>query len=164
MVVIGKDLSANSRTSACIKPSATLREGLEEFYHHYREHLHHVPTTISLEAESFFKSHDIAHVVFGCDISLYGEGSVKIWTIFGTTLGFWNHLRGYRDANAILLTTEFGLVHSMANICRLLFAIPALIYRAKSMSKPWHWNNYEQYLDTPLSDIRREFHIKVPNS
>lgn len=66
----------------------TLRQGLEIFYEEYKSNLSHQKEGIPNEVKSFFKSHDIAHVIFGCDISLLGEGSVKIWTIFGTTLGF----------------------------------------------------------------------------
>jgi hypothetical protein len=47
-------------------------------------------------------------VLFGCDISLFGEGSVKIWTIFGTTLGFWNHITAYKKANAYELSKNFS--------------------------------------------------------
>jgi len=78
----------------------TLRQGLERFYKENKSYHSHNKKGISCEAETFFKSHDIAHVLFGCDVSLFGEGSVKLWTIFGTTLGFWNHIKAYKYANA----------------------------------------------------------------
>jgi len=31
------------------------------------------------------------------------------------------------------------------------------------MSKPWNWVGFEQYLDTPISEIREEFNIKTLN-
>lgn len=116
---------------------------------------------ISSEAKSFFRSHDIAHVLFGCDISLYGEGSVKLWTLFGTTLGFWDHINGYRSASAFHLSKKYTLSHIASNIVRLLLAIPVIIIRARQMSKPWNWIGYKDYLDTPISDIRQEYNIKV---
>ena len=139
----------------------TLRHGLENFYEEYKSHLSHKKEGIPDEVKSFFKSHDIAHVLFGCDISLYGEGSVKIWTIFGTTLGFWKHITGYQDANAFELSKNFTLVHIVKNIFRFLFSIPIIIIRAKQMHKKWDWTEFEPYLDTSISEIRKEFNIKV---
>ncbi len=145
-----------------MKDRTTLRQGLENFHNEYKKHLHHNKTGISKEARAFFKSHDIAHVLFGCDISLYGEGSVKIWTIFGTTLGFWKHLNGYQEANAFALSRHFTLVHVLKDLLKLLSSIPLLIIRAKRMHKPWPWTEFEPYLDTPpIEDIRKEFNINV---
>ncbi|QBA64005.1 hypothetical protein [Muriicola soli] len=139
----------------------TLRQGLDEFYRAYKDYHSHSEEGISNEAKAFFKSHDIVHVLFGCDISLYGEGSVKIWTIFGTTLGFCNHIRGYREANAFRLSRNFSFSHVVSNIFKLLFSVPALILKARKMKKRWPWTGFEPYLDTPISDIRKEFNIRV---
>lgn len=139
----------------------TLRRGLEIFYEEYKNHLSHEKEEIPHEVRSFFKSHDIAHVLFGCDISLFGEGSVKIWTIFGTTLGFWKHLRAYKKADAYELSKNYSLSHVVSNIFKFLVSIPLLIIRSNKMSKPWPWTEYEPYLDTSISEIRREFNIKV---
>ena len=139
----------------------TLRQGLEKFHNEYKIHLSHEKPELSNEAKAFFLSHDIAHVLFGCDISLFGEGSVKIWTIFGTTLGFWKHVRGYQAVNAFELSKDFTLIHILNNILKLLLSIPVIIIRANQMHKPWNWAEFEQYLDTPIAEIRKEFNIKV---
>lgn len=139
----------------------TLRQDLERFYEEYKSQLSHKKEKIPAEVKSFFKSHDVAHVLFGCDISLFGEGSVKIWTILGTNLGFWNHIRAYKNANAYELSSNFSLSHVVSNIFKFLISIPVLIIRSKKMNKPWPWNKYEPYLDTPISEIRKEFNIKV---
>lgn len=138
-----------------------LRKGLKKFRNQYKDHLYHDKNNASKEAIFFFEAHDVAHVLFGCDISLYGEGSVKIWTIFGTTLGFWKHIKGYKEANAFELSRDFTLSHIVKNIFKLLFAIPRIIYRAKQMTKPWNWVGFEQYLDRPIEEIREEFNIKI---
>ena len=71
----------------------TLAEGLSEYY---RENANLVPRSkLSAEANEFFRCHDTAHVVFGCDISLNDEAMVKIYSIFGTSGGF-GILKGYR--------------------------------------------------------------------
>ena len=139
----------------------TLRQGLEKFYQDHQGYLSHHHEGVSCAAKAFFESHDVAHVVFGCDISLFGEGSVKIWTIFGTSLGFWRHLKGYQEANAFALSKNFGFAHLVNHIFKLLRSVPVLIIRAKRMHKPWPWSGYQPYLDIPISDIRKEFNIQI---
>jgi ubiquinone biosynthesis protein Coq4 len=139
----------------------TLRQGLERFYEEYKSHLSQNKEGIPNEVKSFFKSHDIAHVLFGCDISLFGEGSVKIWTIFGTTLGFWKHIRAYKNAKGYELSKNFSPAHNVNNIFKFLSSLLALIIRSKKMIKLWPWADYESYLDTPIYDIRKEFNIKI---
>ncbi|NNK80204.1 MAG: hypothetical protein HKO93_01800 [Flavobacteriales bacterium] len=142
-------------------PNITLRQGLEKFYHENRGHLNHQQEGLPDDVRSFFKAHDIAHVLFDCDISLYGEGSVKIWTIFGTSLGFWNHISLYRKANAFELSRKFSFSDILTNIFRFLFSIPVLILRARRMHKRWPWSAYEPYMDMPISEIRQEFNIQA---
>lgn len=144
-----------------MEDSITLRQGLEIFHKEYKDHLSHHEKGISSEAQVFFRSHDIAHVLFGCDISLYGEGAVKIWTIFGTSLGFWKHITAYQTANAFELSKNFTLVHILKNIFKFLFSIPIIIIRAKRMHKTWDWARFEPYLNRPISEIRKEFNIKI---
>ncbi len=139
----------------------TLRQGLDNFYKESAIHLSYMLEDERSAAPSFFTSHDIAHVLFGCDISLYGEGAVKIWTIFGTTLGFWKHLKAYRQVNALGLSKNFKRSDRIKDIFKLLKVIPAIIARARRMHKPWPWNDFEPYLDKPISEIREEFNIQV---
>lgn len=146
-----------------MESNITLRQGLEKFRNEYKYRLSHNKDGASNESKAFFKSHDAAHVVFGCDITLYGEGCVKIWSIFGTTLGFWKHIRGYQEANAFKLSKDFTFLHIIKNIFKFLIAIPKIVIRAKQMSKPWNWADFEQYLEIPIFKIREEFNIKTLN-
>ncbi|WGK64838.1 hypothetical protein [Croceiramulus getboli] len=139
----------------------TLREGLEQFYARYENQLSHTDTALPQEVHAFFKSHDLVHVLFGCDISLFGEGQVKLWTIFGTTLGFWNHLKLYRKANAFELSRKLPFWKSITDLFRLIGSVPVLILRARQMHRPWPWEEYERYLDTSIADLRKEFNIQV---
>ena len=144
-----------------ISEKLTLREGLDRFRSRYTDQLSHDLRNTSEKARIFFESHDIAHVLFGCDISLFGEGSVKVWTIFGTSLGFWKHIKGYQEASAFSLSGNFKLIQILTNLFKLLVFIPVIIVRACRMNKRWPWNNYDFYLDIPLSEIRKEFNIKI---
>jgi hypothetical protein len=137
----------------------TLREAIEKFHEEHAAQFSE--QDLSPEAKKFFLHHDTAHVVFGCGTSLFGEGIVKIFTIWGTTLGFRGHLSGYSEADAFGLFRQYSARHVVRHIGPLLLAAPRAFVRARRMSKPWPWSDHGQYLDIPLADIRREFNIKV---
>lgn len=139
----------------------TLQKGLEQFYETHQENLSHLDCNLPKDVKDFFKSHDIAHVIFGCDISLYGEGSVKVWTVFGTTLGFWKHISEYNKANAFDLSKKLPFTTVLKDFFKLLISIPLLVIRAKKMNKRWPWKGFENYLETPIHEIRKEFNIRV---
>lgn len=137
----------------------TLQQGLTNFQK--KNDIVFTKQQLSKEGKEFLDCHDIAHVVFGCDTTMYGEGIVKLWTTFGTTLSFWKVVRGYNEVRAFQLFKKYSFSHVIKNIGRLLMATPKTIFRAKKMSKPWPFSNYSAYLDTSLTDIRREFNIKI---
>jgi ubiquinone biosynthesis protein Coq4 len=137
----------------------TLQQGLDKFYKKNTKYFPDRPT--SERAKKFLTYHDIAHIVFGCDTSMYGEGVVKLWTIFGTNLGFWKVIGEYNEAKAFELFRMYSFKHVSKNIIRFLYVLPTVIIRAKRMTKPWPWSDYESYLNTSISDIRREFGIII---
>jgi len=118
----------------------TLQQGLDAFRE--KNNSYFSKKKMSPAGNEFFLCHDIAHVVFGCGTTIYGEGLVKIWTTFGTSLGFWEVFKNYKEVNA--LTT-----------------LPKAILKAKRMSKPWPFLDYQPYLDKPLGEIRKEFNIEI---
>jgi hypothetical protein len=140
-------------------PSLTLSEGLESYFA-ANERL--VTTRgVSEDAAHFFRCHDVAHVVFGCDTTLLGEGTVKLWTIFGTTLRFWKHLRGYSEADAFSLFRQYSRHHLAKNLGRLIVSMPRTIQRARRVRHRWPWSDHDAYLDTTLHEIRSEFGIEL---
>lgn len=139
----------------------TLRQGWEQFCQEHVGHLSHEQAGLPQDVKEFFLAHDMAHVLFGCDISLCGEGAVKIWTLFGTTLGLRGHIRAYRKAQTFDLSLRFTFGHIVRHILPLLFSVPLLIIRARQMNEPWPWSNYNAYLDRPIAEIREEFGIRV---
>lgn len=135
----------------------TLRAALEDFTE--RNQKYFTSRDVSPEAQEFFRCHDTAHVVFGCNTTIVGEGTVKIWSIFGTTLGFWKHVRGYAEADAFSLFRQYSWAHVAKSIARLVVTIPRAIWRARQMAKPWPWASHDDYLDQPLAAIQSEFNI-----
>ena len=135
----------------------TLREAFSEYH---RKNSRIVSATeISNNSEIFFNCHDIAHVIFDCDTSLRGEGIVKLWTIFGTTLGFANHVKEYAEANAFELSRKYGMQHILATLPKVILVAPVVISRAHKMKRKWPWASYDEYLDISITEIRKEFNI-----
>ena len=137
----------------------TLHEGLVQF--HKKNRMYFSKRAYSQDGINFLRCHDIAHVVFGCDTTLYGEGVVKIWTTFGTNMSFWQVTKGYREVAAFDLSRKYSLKHVMSHIFSLLIVIPQVIWRSKQMSKPWPFSDFSPYLNTPISKIREEFNISI---
>jgi len=141
----------------------TLQEGLDKFYQDNPRQLNIEEKSLTEEVRSFFLSHDVVHVLFGCNISLFGEGSVKIWTLFGTTLGFREHISSYKKANALEISKRFNWIQSSKHLFQLVICAPKLIFRAKKMSKLWPWHDFNPYLNVPIKDIRKEYNIHILN-
>ncbi len=137
----------------------SLSEGIAEYDAHNSALLD--PSRLPGDAAELFRQHDAGHVIFGCDTSLRGETLIDTWTIFATSAG----LRGYLDyfkypqVNQIFSETGYWrialeFVHCLPDVFRVLV-------RSRRISARWPWQHYERYLDRPLSDIRREFNIRV---
>lgn len=140
-------------------PALTLQDALGKF--HERNAARFSERDLSPEAATFFRCHDTAHVVFGCDSSVFGEGTVKLFTIFGTTLGFIGHLRGYAEADALSLFRQYPAIHVFRQVFRLMVFMPVIVLRARRMRKLWPWLDHDAYLDRTLAEIREEFGIRV---
>jgi len=141
------------------KEEITLREGLDQF--HKRNQQYFSKRKMSKQGEEFLRYHDMAHVVFGCDTTIYGEGMVKIWTTFGTNWSFWRVTKAYNEVSAFELSRQYSFRHVAKNILRFLITIPKAIFRAREMNKPWPFSECDAYLDIPVSEIRQEFNIQV---
>ncbi len=134
----------------------TLQEGIKRFN---KKNAHLTGDNMSEEVRQFFRCHDAAHVIFGCNTSMFGEGIVKTWTLFGSDLGLLAMLKGYRAASAFELAKKYSWRHVCKNIFRLIATMPKVAIRAHRMNKAWPWHNFDKYLDQELDVIREEFGI-----
>ncbi len=137
----------------------TLRQKLEIFREKNKSYFSTVNQ--SQESKEFMDCHDIAHVVFGCNTSLYGEGIVKIWCTFGTDLRYSEITKAYAEVGAYHLAKQYSVIHVLKNIVILILTIPKAIYRSRMMTKPWPFRNYSHYLDKSMDEIRIEFGINI---
>jgi ubiquinone biosynthesis protein Coq4 len=136
----------------------TLSEGITEYFEANQQNLN--TRVLTPEATEFFRCHDVCHVVFGCDISLSDEAVVKINSIFGTSAG-WRVIKGYNLPESKEVYEALGLADIVHTAMSCLYLIPQSIWRCSQMHERWHWDNFEDFLDIPLHQIREKFGIKV---
>jgi hypothetical protein len=141
--------------------SQTLAEAIAE-YHAANPGLANL-RDMSPQAQSFFRSHDAAHVVFGCSTALDHEAIVKIASIFGTTAG-WSVLGGYRLHEAIEIYKQLRLREILKSIAHSVVLVPRTALRCLRQRERWPWTEFEDFLGVPLRDIRRQFGIVVANN
>ena len=138
----------------------TLAQGLAEYFAANpglaRAHL-------SPAAQAFFRCHDVAHVVFGCDVALDDEAVVKIASIFGTTAGL-GVLKGYRLHESLQIYRRLRVIDVLLSVMRSLVIVPRTALRCMAQRARWPWAEHQQLLDTPLRQLRREFGIRVAHS
>ena len=136
----------------------TLAEGLSEYYGSRDDLV--TGRGASASAQSFFRCHDVAHVVFGCSTTLTNEAMVKIWSFFGTTAGL-SLIRDYRspESKEIYERIEWSDVRRTA--LRSTVNVPLVLFRCLRMHKRWPWSDFARYTNVRLVEIRRDFGIRV---
>jgi hypothetical protein len=136
----------------------TLAEGLEEYYSSNPDLKR--GEALSPSAREFFRCHDAAHAVFGCDTSLANEAVVKLSSLFGTTGGL-SVLRGYALYDSLDIYRKLPLAEVLATICASVLIVPRTLVLRARQRKPWPWAAFDGFLGAPLVEIRREFGIRI---
>ncbi len=149
------------RTLAYQSPDSrmTLREGIEEYF---RENpglmdQSELPRDLGLG----LRSHDVAHVVFGCDTSLVGEVILTRWSFLGITGSIRPYLTGFRRPETRGLFLDAFARFRLALLWPLVKFATIAFVRSFRMSERWPFEGYAEYLDHPLVEIRERFGIRV---
>lgn len=136
----------------------TLAQGLAEYHAAYPGLAR--GSNLSAEAQAFFRSHDVVHVVFGCDISLDDELVVKLCSLFGTTGGL-GVLKGYRTHESLDIYRQLKVRDVLVSIVHSVWLLPLTLARVLRQRARWTWDGFDTQLDRPLADIRTAFGIRV---
>ena len=137
----------------------TLAAGLEEYYG--SRHDLAVGRGLSPAAREFFRCHDAAHVVFGCDTTLPSEGCIKMWSFFGTDAGFGKLLAGYKLAESKEIYDKLTLRQMINAGLVSLAMVPRVILRSWRMHRKSPWAEFDSLRERTLKDLRSEFGIEV---
>ncbi|HVN40107.1 MAG TPA: hypothetical protein VMW19_18245 [Myxococcota bacterium] len=136
----------------------TLAEALAEYYAANPELKR--DDALSLDARAFFLSHDAVHVIYGCGTSMSDEAVVKLASLFGTSEGF-SVLRGYRLHESVDIYRHLPLGNTFIALLVSPYIIVRTLWRCARQHAKWPWSNHEQYMQTPLRELRAQFGIAV---
>ncbi|MEO7150676.1 MAG: hypothetical protein ABIX46_03020, partial [Burkholderiaceae bacterium] len=139
----------------------TLSEALAE-YVQTAPNLKRGPS-LSAEAQAFFSSHDVVHVVYGCGTSMVDEAVVKLATLLGTTGGV-DALKGYREPDALDIYRDLPWADTLVALLLSPYLIARTIWRCHRQCAKWPWVGYDEHLNTPLKQLREGFGIAVSGS
>jgi len=111
------------------------------------------------------KSHDLAHIVFGCSTTLKGEMSVELWTLFANDLGFKKYMEIAQ--NSEINKEPFEIIKNIGYLKVLwvfttnLWQIPYIFYLSTRMTKRWSFLNEEKYMQKTIGELRKELNIRL---
>jgi hypothetical protein len=138
----------------------TLREGLAEYYRNNPGIT--PPDQASANGAKFFASHDVAHVVFGTTTQIFDEGVTDMWQMLGLDISAWTYVRqGLATPEVRDVVRQIGVRGTLSAFATFPLVVAKVWRRARRMTKPWPWKNFEGHLDVPLGELREEFGIEV---
>ncbi|WP_414589292.1 hypothetical protein [Scytonema sp. PCC 10023] len=147
----------------------TLRQGLDEYYA-VNSNLTD-PRELSQEFAKILLAHDVTHIIFGCDTSMYDETKLLPLTWWASDYKFRDHLRALKDptigpAVSIMyddLVKQHGLLWLYGSIFlvlpRLLPELIMMWFKTRKRHRYVPFLNFEPLLDRSLLDIRQEFDL-----
>jgi len=103
------------------------------------------------------------HVVYGCGTSMPDEAIVKLASFFGTTGGR-RVMRGYMHHESLDIYRRLPIASTAAALLAAPYLIGRTIWRCKRQPRPWPWDGHDEYMKTPLVEIRRIFGIQVAHA
>lgn len=158
-------LQGSAAASPCLyqhqDSNLTLAQGLAEYYQANAGVILR-PDDLSEASRALFRSHDICHVIFGLDTSLADETMADTRTLLSCDVGLRRYAR-YLATNpdAKTLFRELGYARAIG---ATLLAIPRImraVLESFRMTRKWPWEPPPSYLGRTLSDLRRDYGIRV---
>ena len=144
------------------RSTQTLAQGLAEYFA-ANPGLKRENSLLSQEARQFFRAHDVVHVLYGCGTSMPDEAVVKLSSIFGTTGGM-AVLRGYTHHETLDIYTRLPIGSTILALLSAPYLFIRTVWRCARQRERWPWADHEQFLDTPLSELRNRFGIRVAHA
>ena len=144
----------------------TLREGLAQYYAS-NPNLIDPSQTSTHEMTRYFANHDASHVAFGTNTSIEDELLNDVWTFFAVDVKYRYYVgelaKTKEEASKVIsdLSSWKSLWGGLKGFGLLLVRVPALVWRSRQMTRKWPWQGWEVNLDRPLSDLRREYGLRV---
>lgn len=145
------------RPNTCI----TLREGIQEL-RQAEGVKNNAAENITPELADILDVHDAIHVLFACQTNLMGEIKAHIWKVFGTTLKLQEMHRVNRHQDHRKVLAKIGHGRLIRTWFQSILTIAITLFRATQMKQRWPAEDYALFLDTPLTELRKQFGLHLP--
>lgn len=140
----------------------TLAQGLAEYFAVHPS-LKRRDSLRSPEAHRFFRAHDTVHVLYGCGTTMPDEAIVKLSSLFGTTGGV-QVLRGYLNHETLDIYTQLPVGSTLLALVLSPYLIVRTLWRCARQRQRWPWAENQQYMGSPLVELRSKFGIRVAHA
>lgn len=143
----------------------TLKEALEQHYQ-INPQFTRYDQFITLEAGNAIKSHDISHIIYGCDTSYLGEYKVQMWNNNGSSktmprVSF--KLLFSKDLKSLIqLVIPTGLIKfARENKIEMDKVKAEIKSKASNMTQKWIYGEEEKFMDITIGEIRAKYGIEI---
>ena len=147
----------------------TLRKGIDEYRDYLKKNNRHVLGENCSEDEKLtILGHDATHVIFGLDTSLEEEAMLDCWVIFGGDV--FKVIKEYYKGSLDLkktnekvydLVKEVGYLKYTYLYLRVIFQKWSKIFFRTRKMKKWSYFFPADFLEMKISDLRKDFNIKI---
>lgn len=107
-------------------------------------------------------AHDAVHAVFACAITQVDEVAAHVWMLLGTTVTISEIKQVAARSEHRRIAAEEGHWQMATRAVRALPRILKVVVATLQMKKRFPWQDYERFMNWRLSEIRREFGIRLP--
>ena len=113
-------------------------------------------------SSKLIKSHDISHILFGCDTSYSGEYTVQTWVRYGVNDNIRKQdiLKYLFNKDLIQLVLPPKLIqYSLSHRLEFKNIQQKVKKQVSLMTKKWQYFDEEKYMQTSIATIRSEYNI-----
>jgi ubiquinone biosynthesis protein Coq4 len=138
----------------------TIQQALDKYYAQNPDF--YQPDRLDDDSRKVFFAHDVCHIIFGCDTSLNGEAKIDIWMLNGIDLSFKEYFDDYMNAGSVReALSQVSLRQILSQAIFSSISIIKVYFAGKQVNPKWKYYNYHDYLDRSITEIRKEFNIKI---
>ena len=113
--------------------------------------------------QNMMKSHDIMHIIFGCDTSLKSELRVELFTLFCNNLSLQEYKKIVSNSEVtkepLEIAKKVGLFKFFWVLISHIYYLPYSYYISLKMTKKLPILSMDQYLNHKIGEIRKEFNL-----
>jgi hypothetical protein len=120
----------------------------------------------TIEGGNLIKSHDISHIIYGCNTSYMGEFKVQMWNNYGSTntnpkIPFKTvKSKDFKIILQLVLPTSL-FSYAFWHVREFASFWNTIRKQTKNMSKKWVYGDEEKYMKKTIAEIRQEYNILI---